>query len=213
MKTTSLAIFGVKSLPNTLLQTFLTEQGYKAEICETPESTLNFLTNTDTSLTLVDHNTSDAESLISYGLSTTLGKSGKLMTAVYNVDCDEILRRYAYLPSVNGVFKHDCPQEMLLKGISSMLKGHIWLPRYVLEEHLVKHRVLQPATKTQVSLTKREREILELLATGIRNTDIAENLNLSPHTVKTHIYNIFKKINASNRLQAVNWAKEHLLAH
>jgi len=41
-------------------------------------------------------------------------------------------------------------------------------------------------------------------------TDIARSLSLSPHTIKTHIYNIFKKINASNRLQAVNWAQENL---
>jgi len=53
-------------------------------------------------------------------------------------------------------------------------------------------------------------EVLKVMATGAKNSEIASSLNLSPHTIKTHIYNIFKKINASNRLQAVNWAQENL---
>ena len=59
-------------------------------------------------------------------------------------------------------------------------------------------------------LTRREKQILSLTATGATNTEIANNLNVSMHTVKTHIYNLFKKIDVSNRIQAVNWAKENL---
>ncbi len=65
-------------------------------------------------------------------------------------------------------------------------------------------------SRSEVSLTDREVEVLKVMATGAKNSEIASSLNLSPHTIKTHIYNIFKKINASNRLQAVNWAQENL---
>jgi len=59
-------------------------------------------------------------------------------------------------------------------------------------------------------LTSRELEILQLLATGAKNTDIAAELNLSVHTIKTHIYHIYKKLDVSNRTQAVNWATQNL---
>ncbi len=59
-------------------------------------------------------------------------------------------------------------------------------------------------------LTVREMEILNLLSTGAKNTDIAEQLSLSVHTIKTHIYHIYKKLDVSNRTQAVNWASNNL---
>lgn len=59
-------------------------------------------------------------------------------------------------------------------------------------------------------LTLREREILLLIAGGATNQVIAESLCISPFTVKTHIYKIFKKIRASNRVQAALWAAKNL---
>lgn len=59
-------------------------------------------------------------------------------------------------------------------------------------------------------LTRREQEILSQLTSGESNSVIASRLHLSEHTVKNHIYNIFRKIGVKNRLQASNWAKLHL---
>jgi len=61
-------------------------------------------------------------------------------------------------------------------------------------------------------LTRREQEILAELTTGEPNSAIATKLHLSEHTVKNHMYNIFRKIGVKNRLQASNWAKLHLQA-
>ena len=60
--------------------------------------------------------------------------------------------------------------------------------------------------KKLASLTKREVEILTQVACGMFNKEIAVNLNISERTVKNHISNIFKKIDASDRTQAAVFA-------
>lgn len=53
------------------------------------------------------------------------------------------------------------------------------------------------------NLTRREREVTELICQGKSNKDIAEILFLSESTVKTHIYNIFRKLEVKNRIEAI----------
>ena len=64
------------------------------------------------------------------------------------------------------------------------------------------------ATRSDTDLTNREREILDLLATGATNKQIAANLDLSPGTVKWHIYNLFQKLQVETRTEAVIAAQE-----
>ena len=67
-----------------------------------------------------------------------------------------------------------------------------------------------PYHLSESNLTPREVEILDVLASGAKNEEIANRLFISPHTVKTHLYNIYKKIHVGDRLQAVLWAAKHL---
>ena len=60
------------------------------------------------------------------------------------------------------------------------------------------------------NLTRRQKEILRLIAGGLSNREIADTLFISPHTVKTHLQNIFSKIKVKQRLQAALWAARHL---
>ncbi len=55
-------------------------------------------------------------------------------------------------------------------------------------------------------LTLQEKRVLLLVASGLKNTEVAEKLFISDKTVKTHVSRIFKKIKVSNRLQATLWA-------
>lgn len=56
------------------------------------------------------------------------------------------------------------------------------------------------------SLTKRELEVLKLLAVGMYNKEVAENLHISERTVKNHVSNIFKKLEVTDRTQAAVFA-------
>ncbi len=64
--------------------------------------------------------------------------------------------------------------------------------------------------KSKNNLSRREQEILALVSVGETNDEIAEKLFISRHTVKTHLYKIFRKINVSNRLHAALWAAHNL---
>jgi len=57
-------------------------------------------------------------------------------------------------------------------------------------------------------LTARETEILKILAKGLSNKEISHTLGLSVHTINIHVRNIYKKLDASNRTEAVFEAKE-----
>jgi DNA-binding NarL/FixJ family response regulator len=59
------------------------------------------------------------------------------------------------------------------------------------------------ATQTQKSLSKREREIMDLLAQGLTGEQVAEKLFLSPETIKTHIRNAMNKLEAHTRVHAI----------
>jgi DNA-binding NarL/FixJ family response regulator len=69
-----------------------------------------------------------------------------------------------------------------------------------------------PASALPDELTPREAEVLELIATGLSNSEIAEKLVLSNATVKTHVNRIFYKTGARDRAQAVRYAYQHGLA-
>jgi ATP/maltotriose-dependent transcriptional regulator MalT len=64
------------------------------------------------------------------------------------------------------------------------------------------------ARQEQLGITRRELEILQLIAEGLSNREIAERLYVSENTVKTHSARLFDKLDARRRTQAVQRAKE-----
>lgn len=112
-------------------------------------------------------------------------------------------------PSLYGVFRHDDDESRLFEGIRAVLDG----------EQTAELSVMHPAmyaagnhddADDNVPLTERECEILNELRHGATNMDIARALFISENTVRTHLYNVFRKLSVKNRTQAVSWANEHL---
>jgi len=68
-----------------------------------------------------------------------------------------------------------------------------------------------PKDKEDIQLTNRETEVLEQLSKGLNYKQIADNLILSPSTVRKHIENIYKKLQVHNKLEAVQKAKRNNL--
>jgi DNA-binding NarL/FixJ family response regulator len=83
------------------------------------------------------------------------------------------------------------------------------------EHRKIAHSEPDETTKPRISeqpphnvLTPREIEILPLLAQGLSNKEIAARLYIAPVTVKTHLQNIYKKLNTKNRIEALKKSRE-----
>lgn len=116
-------------------------------------------------------------------------------------------------PCVRGLFFDDTPTEQIAEGLRLILEGELWVPRRLMQAYLERYRRAPTnSIKTPNLLTKREREILILLEKGTTNAAMANAMEVSEHTIKTHLYNIYKKINAANRIEAINWSRQNLTA-
>ncbi|ROV58951.1 DNA-binding response regulator [Vibrio ponticus] len=132
----------------------------------------------------------------------------KLDILIYNMPKDELLSDYLYWQSLRGILLSCAPIDHLSKSVAYVLSGGLWLPRKCLEE-LVQLRRNPNLERCQLynNLTTRERQILDHVASGKSNKQIANTLFLSESTVKSHVYKIFKKLDVHKRRDAMHITK------
>jgi DNA-binding NarL/FixJ family response regulator len=113
----------------------------------------------------------------------------------------------------SGFILKDATIKEFLGTIRSVARGEKVLPPS-LTDSLFSH-VVHLALKSNkgkglsaVRMTKREREIIVLIADGLSNKEIAQNLNIATHTVKSHVHNIMEKLALHSRLQLANFVHE-----
>ncbi len=131
--------------------------------------------------------------------------------AIFNMPTGQPFGNDLVKKGIRGIFYNSDPLPNLAKGVPAILNGELWYSRKDLMKCLLDSNTASEfALELKGLLTSREKEILILIASGISNTQIAKKLNISRNTVKTHLYNIYKKIKVPNRLQAALWAAKHL---
>jgi DNA-binding NarL/FixJ family response regulator len=137
--------------------------------------------------------------------------STNLVVAVYNVYPGWGIEEEALRFGIKGFFYKSDGLKHLLKGIRAILGQEVWVSREILlRSAMGGTRIKRSVVQEKTGLSTREIEILLLLSSGIQNEEIAQKLFISPNTVKTHLYNIFKKIHVPNRLQATLWVAKNL---
>lgn len=107
---------------------------------------------------------------------------------------------------VNGYILKDSESRELKKAIFTICEGKTYLPSSLVP--IMNSKKLQKNVDNEKidSLTKRELEVLKLLAVGMYNKEVAQNLAISERTVKNHVSNIFKKLEVTDRTQAAVFA-------
>ena len=137
------------------------------------------------------------------------GRAERSATACFNVERTGPRIHAAVRCGVRGVFLSIDPLECVVEGLRRLLTGEGWIPSTVLRATAAPRRSRSTDTG-HAPLTLRELEVLHLVANGETNEEIAFELRISPHTVKTHLYNIFQKLGVENRLNAVMWALQNI---
>lgn len=100
-------------------------------------------------------------------------------------------------------------QEEMLRTIRSVAAGEALFGSGIAERLMNFFARLEPAS-AQIfpELTEREHEVLDLIAQGLSNPEIARRLTISPKTVRNHVSNIFSKMQVADRAQAIIRARE-----
>lgn len=118
------------------------------------------------------------------------------------VDLLEALRAGA-----DGYLLKDMEPEELCANLKKAMSGVTVLQESLTE--ILKNALIHPTlnrSEEEISLTEREREILECLANGLNNKTIARALGISDTTVKVHIKHLLSKLKLTSRLEAAVWA-------
>jgi two-component system nitrate/nitrite response regulator NarL len=102
---------------------------------------------------------------------------------------------------VRGILRKTIAVELHLKCLQKVAAGELWL------EKALSDRLL---TTNRVTLTQRERQLLGLLAQGLKNKEIACSLGITEGTVKVYLSHLFRKVGANDRLELALFALRNI---
>lgn len=111
---------------------------------------------------------------------------------------------------VNGIVMKEAAPRELVGCVRAVFAGERWLEQKTvqtaLDAMLKQEEGLARAGK---ALTRRELEIVAMIAAGLRNREIGERLTISEGTVKMHLHSIYEKLRVSGRLELSIYARDH----
>jgi DNA-binding NarL/FixJ family response regulator len=109
-------------------------------------------------------------------------------------ECDEEI--YAAVKAgAQGYLHKEAPAEEIVRAIRSVRNGHLAFPRRIAER--------LSSDRMTAGLSHRERQVLELVAKGLTNKEVANTLQISQFTVRNHLNHITEKLEVSDRTEAI----------
>jgi len=133
-------------------------------------------------------------------LRQDLSAAHVIMLTVYE-DSDRIFQ--ALQAGADGYLVKSSPADVLLRAIEDVHQGGAPMSSHIARKVVRQFRQDDPAKDETEGLAKREREVLNLLASGYVYKEIADQMGIGMETVKTYVKNICKKLHVRNRLEAV----------
>ena len=165
---------------------------------------LNYANKTQPDIILLDINMPNLDGLQVLDIIKSQKMKCKVIILTIHNEIDYLIK--ALDKGCDGYILKDSDFDTLKKAIMTVYKGETYIePSLVplLNVRLAERDIMKDRTN---ELTRREIEVLRMIAAGSSNKEIASVLNISERTVKNHISNIFKKIDVSDRTQAAVFA-------
>lgn len=157
-------------------------------------------------------------SLKSHQIERVLAFTHSVDVVFFNAEEQYICEPSALLAGVKGIFYRDDRSDLILKGLESIIKKECWFKRSSMNKAVDELLKMQPKNQATFNhtntgsdlprLTRREQTIVRLVSSGAQNKEIAEQLHISPNTVKTHIYSLFRKTSSRNRIELITWSQQ-----
>jgi DNA-binding NarL/FixJ family response regulator len=128
---------------------------------------------------------------------------------------DEDAHRQVIRLGAHGIVKKDKAAASLLKAIRKVYEGELWIDRSMTADligslHASSNgKVQDPEHQKIEALTNREREVVTLIAQGLKNKEIGQRLFISDNTVRHHVTAIFSKLHVNDRVSLVVFAGRH----
>ena len=147
-----------------------------------------------------------------------LALSAKTKVLALSDTADQEMLRKAVRLGASGVLSKHSPAAMLVKAIECVHAGEAWLDRATtatLLRELSRRNSPEKPDPEQLrigSLTDREREVIKLVAEGLKNRQIAEKLFISDITVHHHLTSIYSKLEVADRMELLIYAYRNSLA-
>ncbi|MGC1027873.1 two-component system response regulator NarL [Pantoea agglomerans] len=162
----------------------------------------------DPDLILLDLNMPGLNGLDTLTQLREIALSGRVV--VFSVSDNEEDVVSALKRGADGYLLKDMEPEALLKALHQAAAGQIVLSEALTPILVARLREAQPAQTRDINqLTRRERDILQLISDGMTNKAIARKLAISESTVKVHVKYLLKKMNLKSRLEAAVWALQN----
>jgi DNA-binding NarL/FixJ family response regulator len=197
-----------RELRNALEEIITMSEGY---VCTgtmgTADEALRQLPLLRPDVVLMDINLNAAESGIDVvrTLKPRIPSTNFMMCTIYEED-EKIFE--ALSAGASGYILKKTEPSRMLDAIRELYEGGAPMSSQIARKVVAvfRQKDLDDQSETEVLnlLTNREKEILELLSKGLMYKEIAAQINLSPETVRKHVYHIYEKLHVSNRVAAVN---------
>lgn len=178
-------------------------------VCKTGTETIAAVETFQPDVLLLDINLPDMDGLEVCKQIRTKNKTVKLIALTSTNEAGIISQFLA--SGGNGYLLKNMERGDLLQAIDEVLKGAIYLSKAANQKILEQFNSLKDASQPMPTLTRREKEILQLLYDGHNGPQIAEKLFLSHYTIETHRKNLMQKLNVNSTQQLVKLAIEQKL--
>lgn len=178
-------------------------------ICRNARETLEYLAEHRPEVILMDLNLPDTDGADLCEQIRQDDKSTRILALTSTNEAGIITRFLG--KGGNGYLLKNMDRHELIQALEQVLDGRIHLSPAANQKVLEQYQSLQASIDSIPILTRREKEVLQLLYEGLSGPQIADRLCLSPYTVETHRRNLMQKLNVGNTQSLLRFAHDNKL--